>query len=195
MSKTMCFTGRRPKDLFGYVKENYVPLVNKLTDELIQFYKEQGFDTFITGGAQGFDQLAFWAVDRMKRQGYMVKNIVYAPFKKQENKWLKNGLFSQSEYQLMLSRADEVRYCDAEIDVLIASKWKINTALHSRNHDMVNSSILVFGLYPGFAWLEENCVGGTAECLRYAKEKEKKIYQMNPFTLECEYVQYKNGEI
>ena len=82
MSKTMSFTGRRPKDLFGYVKENYVPLVNKLTDELIQFYKEQGFDTFITGGAQGFDQLAFWAVDRMKRQGYMVKNIVYAPFKR-----------------------------------------------------------------------------------------------------------------
>ena len=190
MSKTMCFTGRRPKDLFGYVKENYVPLVNKLTDELIRFHKEQGFDVFITGGAQGFDQLAFWSVDRIKRQGFSVQNIVYAPFRKQESKWLQNGLFSQSEYQLMLSRADEVHYCNAEIDVLIASKWKINVALSGRNHDMVNSSELVFGLYPGDAWIDENCRGGTAECLRSAKDKRKEIYQMNPFTLECSFVRF-----
>lgn len=187
-SKIMCFTGRRPKDLFGYVKEKYNAIVDKLTLELIRFHLEEGYDTFITGGAQGFDQLAFWAVDRMKRMGYPVKNVVYAPFKKQENKWLEKGLFSRSEYRLMLSRADVVHYCDAEIDVLIASKWKINNALHSRNHDMVNSSVLVFGLYPGDAWMDEHCAGGTAECLRYAREQKKDIYQMNPFTLECEYV-------
>lgn len=184
MGKIMCFTGRRPKDLFGYTKEKYVPLVDALTKELIRFHLEEGYDTFITGGAQGFDQLAYWAVDRMKRMGYHVKNIVYAPFKKQENQWLEFGLFSKSEYRLMIARADKVHYCDENFDVTKEPKWKITSKLHMRNHDMVNTSELVFGLYPGDGWMDLNNKGGTSECLRYAKEQNKIIYQMNPFTLD-----------
>lgn len=185
--KAMSFTGRRPKDLFGYDKEKYRPIVDKLEEELIRFHLEEGFDTHITGGAQGFDQCVFWAVNRMKRLGYNVRNVLYIPFYKQENKWLKTGLFSQEEYRLMLSLADEVHCCNPNFDVLKEPKWKITSNLHARNHEMVADSVLVFGLYPGDGWMDENNKGGTSECLRYAREQQKTIYQMNPFTLECCY--------
>ena len=127
MGRVMCFTGRRPKDLFGYQKDKYISLVNKLVTELEKFYLE-GFDIFITGGAQGFDQLAFWAVNKLKQKGYPVKNIVYIPFLKQELKWLEKGLFSQSEYRLMLKMADEIKICSPDINVSEANKWEINSA-------------------------------------------------------------------
>lgn len=186
MEKTLCFTGRRPKDLFGYDKSKYIPLVNALTQELEYFYKI-GYRKFISGGAQGFDQLAFWAVNRLKQKYKDIKNILYIPFPKQECKWLENGLFSQSEYRLMISMADEVIYCTPNLNILIASKLDINIAMHKRNHDMVDSSSLVFGLYPTDLWQNKYTKGGTAECLRYAKDKNKVIYQMNPFNLECFY--------
>lgn len=187
MEKTLCFTGRRPKDLFGYDKTKYIPLVDALVIELRKFY-HQGYRNFISGGAQGFDQLAFWAVNRLKKEFPDVKNILYIPFPKQECKWLKNGLFSQSEYQLMVLMADEVKYCTPNLDIVIASKFEINIAMHKRNHDMVDDSSLIIGLYPTDLWMNENTQGGTAECLRYARDKKKIIYQINPFTLDCFYV-------
>ena len=67
MDKTLCFTGRRPKDLFGYDKDKYYPIVDKLELILEDFYL-QGFKKYISGGAQGFDQLSFWAVNRLKKK-------------------------------------------------------------------------------------------------------------------------------
>lgn len=184
MDKTLCFTGPRPKKLFGYDKTKYIPLVDALVEELEKLYK-LGYRNFISGGAQGFDQLAFWATNKLKQKYLDVNNIVYIPFNNQEVKWLTKGLFGQLEYKLMLSMADVVYCCSPNVDITIASKFEINHALHKRNHNMVDSSNLVFGLYPSDLWMNDNTRGGTAECLRYAKRKQKLIYQMNPFNLEC----------
>ena len=179
---SICFTGRRPKDLYGYKKEPYIPLVNALKEHLIEFYNK-GYRRFISGGAQGFDQLAFWAVNAAKREGYDMKNILYLPFRKQECKWLKTGLFSQYEYRLMVELADEVHYI-SDTDVATAKKYEINIALHKRNHAMVDDVSIVIGLYPGNGWDEPYASGGTAECLNYAKDHKKQIYILNPFTLD-----------
>lgn len=176
MDKSICFTGRRPKDLLGYDKKSYVPMVDALKRDIAALHQNYGFSRFISGGAQGFDQLAFWAVNALKRdQGLNIKNIVYVPFKEQECMWKQQGLFSQTEYGLMLSLADEVIII---ADINRSDKRAIVKAMHDRNHAMVDASNLVFGLYPDFSWSMPDTKGGTAECLKYALSKDKQIFQM-----------------
>lgn len=185
MSKTACFTGRRPKDLYGYNHDAYIPMVEAIKREL-RILIAQGYTKFITGGAQGFDQLAFWAVNSLKqKEGYNIQNIVYVPFEGQEMQWKETGLFSQKEYNLMLKLADGIKTLRV-IDR--TNKYEVTKALYSRNHDMVDDSDLVFGLFPDYSWLNKEVKSGTAECLRYAHNMCKPIYQMFVNTLACEYV-------
>lgn len=168
--KTMCFTGRRPKDLCGYDLSMYAQFMKDLSDLVYQkFYKDLCVRRFLTGGAQGFDQIAFWSVEYMKKKSGCedVENIVCIPFKEQESRWAAEGLFSQSEYRSILGRADRV----IEIS-------RINTidAFFMRNHMMCENSDLCLGLYPDGTW--ETSKGGTAECLRYAVEHTPAVYRL-----------------
>lgn len=94
---TICFTGPRPAKLYGYTKkEEYQKIVNQLK-EIIRGFAKFGIKNYITGGAQGFDQLAFWAVNSLKKE-YDIQNIVYIPFQGQERLWKKTGMFGQKDY-------------------------------------------------------------------------------------------------
>ena len=173
--KTVCFTGRRPKDLLSYdnryKKEYYQSLVDYLKETFRKLYEEEGYTRFISGGAQGFDQLVFWAVNALKRDGLPLKNIVYVPFQGYESRWQDTGLFSKSDFNLMLSCADEVKIL---VDHIPSN---IPVTLHERNHAMVNDSDLVIGLYPDDSWRTAK-KGGTAECLKYSSKKGKEIAQI-----------------
>ena len=183
--KTMCFTGRRPKDLLGYNRDDYLPMMEAIKECLREHIKN-GYTTFISGGAQGFDQLAFWAVNALKREGHEIKNIVYVPFNGQERIWAKEGLFSQAQYKQMLSKADEiVIVTEGEVN----DKASIVKALYERNHKMVADADAVFGLFPDMSWQEKSVKGGTAECLRYSMKQNKPIFQLSNTTLESWWVE------
>lgn len=188
MSKTLCFTGRRPKDL-GFteiiVSKNgreylknaqnesaYKDFVLSLSGILEKFY-ENGYTKFISGGAQGFDQLAFRAVSLVKEKHPEIQNIMYVPFRGQERQWLSFGYFGQDEYKKMLMVADEVYYV---VDKELTEYKSIVGALHARNHAMVAASDKVLALYPDDDWEEHK--GGTCECMRYAYSKGVPIVQM-----------------
>lgn len=163
MAKTICFTGRRPKFLCGYISHDaYKPFVAELR-EIIRGYYNKGYRRFITGGAQGFDQLAFWAVDQLKSELPDIENIVYIPYRNFGQYWAENGVFSRSEYRLMLSRATDVYYC---IDRELTDSHEIIKALMERNHAMVNDSDFVIALHNSPNFYGEK--GGTAECMKYA---------------------------
>lgn len=169
----ICFTGRRPNSLCGYIKDNYVPFVKQLVNILKKYITDDV--QFITGGAQGFDQLSFWAADELLHTNdtqFTIENIVYVPFKGQERNWRRDGLFGQNEYNSMLNHATSVVYLENEL----YEKYTIIRALYDRNHSMVNDSDIVIALYPDDSWTTEK--GGTAECMRYAKSKNKKIIQL-----------------
>lgn len=183
-SKNLCFTGRRPKDLFGYDHDAYIPMVEAIKKILREEFIPQGYNKFISGGAQGFDQLAFWAVNALKREGYDIKNVVYVPFRGQERAWKDTGLFSQKEYNLMLRLANEVIYLKENL----YSRSDIVKALYDRNHAMVDNSEAVFGLYPDYCWALPETKGGTAECLKYAQQRGKKIYQLSNETLRGQWI-------
>lgn len=169
--KTICFTGHRPNRLVGYTNRiPYSMFVKKLKEILIPFI-EQGYTRFITGGAQGTDQLAFWAVEGLKKAGYPVQNIVYVPYEGQELRWSREGMFSRQEYRSMLEKADGVVYLYKK-----EQSFKVVDALMKRNHAMCNSSDKIIGVYEGADFHNDN--GGTAECLRYAEKTFLEIVLM-----------------
>lgn len=113
---TVCFTGPRPKNIIPNAPyaDTSRPEYQKIVDHVAALVEEliaAGMKRFITGGAQGFDQLAFWAVYRCKKNHPEIVNDIYIPFPGQELRWAKNGIFSQSEYVQMLQLADHVYSC------------------------------------------------------------------------------------
>lgn len=167
---SMCFTGRRPKDLCGYDSSKYNGFVRELADAIYdEFYVGRGIRRYVTGGAQGFDQMAFWAVARMIKLHDLtdVENIVFVPFKGQELRWAEKGLFSQTEYWQMIEHATKV--------VIVCSDNSIN-ALFIRNEAMCDSTDICLALYPDDNWKDSK--GGTASCMRYAMRSKNEVFRL-----------------
>ncbi len=157
---SLCFTGRRPKDLCGYNTSKYKEFVTDLMKVIYEeFYEKRGVRRFITGGAQGFDQMAFWAVERMKSVYGLkdIQNVVFIPFEHQEIRWAQKGCFSIAEYRMMIKQADMI--------VVVCNNNSIQS-MFDRNHAMCQYSNYCLGLYPDDSWNTNK--GGTAECMRYA---------------------------
>ena len=170
----VCFTGRRPKDLCGYNHHSYTNFTTNLAKWLYETYGDD--TTFITGGAQGFDQIAFWAVDLIKTlypNASGIKNIVYVPLRGQDHIWKQSGAFSRDEYSLMLNTADEVVYLHEATE----NKKEIVMLLQRRNEAMVDASNHVIALYPDDGWRTAQH-SGTANCMNYALRKNKTLMQI-----------------
>lgn len=175
---TVCFTGSRPNKLRGYIKNSYVPFVSSLTDILSLIHATFGTSKYVSGGAQGMDQLSFWAVDRLKNSvsnKKAIKNILHKPFNGQELRWKETGLFSQAEYNTMCKYADEIVIVTDNVSS--EDYRQVCKALDDRNHSMVDISDLVIALYEDSNWL--NAQGsGTANCMKYAHKMHKPILQL-----------------
>lgn len=178
------FTGRRPKDLVGYDKRGYKWLIDWMENILYTMVTDlitKGYDTigFVTGGAQGFDQCSFWAVDQLKKNHpeLPIRNILMLPFKGQERKWAPFGTFSQDEYQKMIHAADETRY-STDPSVSLTGYNEIAKALTDRNTAMLNISNACIGLWPDKddSYQLSGTKGGTADALRKAIKKRIPIY-------------------
>ena len=183
--RTICFTGHRPHKLYGYgcsAWSSNQRLLLRIADEMEALIAAdggsfQGYD-FISGGAQGADQLCFWAVQELKerlartRPDITVRNIVYIPFKGQELLWPANGNFGQREYHAMLDRADVV------VDVSGGKRPTTSSTrlMFARSHAMVDSSDLLVCIWnePFIPGASGNR-GGTNECVRYALSHDRRV--------------------
>lgn len=171
--QTVCFTGPRPHKLAGFAKEAYQPVI----DTTMQFCKklyQVGAKQFISGGAQGFDMLAFETVDKLKSMYPDIKNVLYIPFTDYDKYFTDYGLFSKNYVRNLFAKADEVKYV-SQSDNLDREMAAI--LLNKRNEAMVDDSDIVIALYPDGSWLTAEH-SGTANCMRYAKQKDKMIYQI-----------------
>lgn len=165
-SKTVFFTGRRPKDLAGYRRDAYSDLSLYLTEYLKSVILPSGIDVFVTGGAQGFDQLSFQAVDNLKSAGLHIANVVCIPFYGQESIWRPYGLFSQKDYWNMLDSADEV-ICT--VNPKPDTRGGIMKALMDRNSKMMNMASTCIALWPDDdTWMNPATRSGTADAMRKA---------------------------
>lgn len=186
---TTCFVGTPPQYYFSdpfdinLHKNDYERTIDEIYKTIKPIFHKihnKGYVArFITGGRQGFEQLAFQAVERLKEQYDGIENVVYIPFANQDNRWPETGLFSQTEYQNMLEKADTVYNCNPQIDVETASIWDLSKAYRICKHMMIDASSNIIGQYTTNAWRKPYLKGGTEESLRYAKQKHLKMIVKN----------------
>lgn len=170
---TACFTGPRPKNLHGYERAAYGPILDALAGAIAGM-SVLGVDRFISGGAQGIDQLALRAVDRVKKSGRTLVNSLYIPFPGQAAPWKVTGFFSQAEWNECKDLADDWKYVSEE-NPDPQDRYAASKLLHGRNHAMVGDSDIVIAFLADRSMDWEHASGGTAECVRYAHKKGKPI--------------------
>lgn len=166
LSTTACFTGHRPngfgpsnKPMFQIQKE-----ISSLLRSAITYLYDNGYRTFISGGALGVDQWAAYEVIDLRNQDPDVKLIVAKPFPSQDIQWPE---YARKEFEIICASADEV--IDVSPDPY--ATWK----MHARNSFMVDKSSAVVAVK-----IPDVMSGGTASCCAYAERKGKNIIYIDP---------------
>lgn len=158
MTKTVAFTGHRPNKLGGYTwNKSFVALYKKE----IAFLIEEGYNTFISGGAMGIDMYAWQAVHELqKHKEYsFIKNILYIPCPEQANKWSREY---QEYHKYMVKNSNHVQ--------IIESKYSI-TCMNARNKAMINKANLLVAYWNGSG-------GGTRNAINYAHKKNVQVVNL-----------------
>lgn len=148
----ICGTGHRPDKLGGYTKQ----AAQRLRRIATAWIEENKPDAVVSGMALGWDTaLAKAAIISG------VPLIAAVPFKGQESRWPAE---SQDTFNKLLSVAKEIVYVS---DGGYAA-WKMQV----RNRWMVDNTDAVLALYNG------DLSGGTYNCVTYASEKQKQIFNL-----------------
>lgn len=175
---TCCFTGHRPKELWGYylsANANYDNLRAYLLQNVLPILYEKGYRSFVTGGAQGFDQIVFEAIYMFKQTHPDIENVIYAPCRNQESNWF-DGMnrFCKGYYRRLLVLADRVEY--------VTNTEYTPTCMNARNEAMIRDSSCVVALFNGDVTKARKSMSGTENTLTMAiNENNYHIYQINYF--------------
>lgn len=166
------FTGHRPNKLpggYNMIHESNLEISYRLENQL-QTLIGIGVDTFISGGALGFDWLAFLTVNRIKKNSpdKGIKNILALPFLYQDNNWIEESV---KMYNYIKNLADDIVYVDR------LSEYKLKgiredmyhpAKMQQRNMYMVDKSKYLVSYYDGSK-------GGTRNCIKYAERLKRDI--------------------
>lgn len=148
--KACCFTGHR---IIG---------ADLSTDVLvrgIEYLIAQGVDTFICGGATGFDTLCAQEVLNARKRHPHIKLHIYAPCNNQSERW---GFTDRLRYNKILKKAD---YVD------MPSRPYYDGCMKERNYKMVDSSAYCI------CYLNDPR-SGTGQTYRYAKQKGLTVFNI-----------------
>ena len=146
------FTGHRQ------APETLVPQLDKIIDALIA----QGFTTFLSGMALGFDMMAAEAVLKAKQTHPEVKLIAVLPFPEQDSKF---SAQTKLKYRYILSQADKT--------VITSPSYTNAGVYHIRNRYLVDHCSLIVCYFNGTP-------GGTQKTLEFAQRSGKQIITLNP---------------
>ena len=156
-----CFTGHRK------IPPSHRLWLQCRLQEAIASLADRGVDTFLAGGALGFDTLAAQEVLRLKAAELpQLRLVLVLPCLGQEARWRPED--ARLYYQL-LDQADEVIYT---ADVY--SKW----CMFQRNRYLVNHS-----RYCLCYFLEGETRGGTAYTVSYARRQGLEVENLWDFSL------------
>lgn len=145
---SFAFTGHRTEKL-PQSEENMFTLQDYLKKEVTSAI-ENGYTTFYTGMAYGFDLMAGALILEMKEK-FDLKLIAAVPFRGQEKAYNQENI---KEYQRILSHCNDVIVCHEKFRRGI---------YHQRNRLMVDNSNLVIAY--------SNGTGGTHYTVNYAQKK------------------------
>lgn len=163
-------TGHRPNGLpkeYGYNINNEAwtklkEYIEVTIEECYKYATQNEELTLVTGMALGVDT-AFWEVaDRLRKNNKNIRIEAAVPFVGQEKKWTEE---SQRQYKKMLSESNKV--------TIVSEGGFATWKMMARNRYMVNKSDIVIAVI-----CKET--GGTAQCVKYAKEHNKVVIKINP---------------
>ena len=142
MNERICgFTGHRI--IKGEIK-------TRLENEISSLC-EKGYNTFLSGGALGFDTAAAQTVLNLKEK-YDIKLILILPCKNQDLKWKE---YDKEVYKNLKAQAD---------DIIYTSDNYYNGCMLRRNDYIIDKSKIIISY-------QYKNTGGTAYTVRKAKEK------------------------
>lgn len=166
----ICITGHRPNGLpreYGYNLNNEAwsklkEYIEVTIEESYKFASTNEKLTLVTGMALGVDT-AFWEVAaKLRKNNPNIRIEAALPFVEQKKKWTEQ---SQKQYKKMLSESDKV--------TIVSEGGFATYKMMARNRYMVNKSDIVIAVI-----CKET--GGTAQCVKYAKEHNKVVIEINP---------------
>lgn len=164
--KTCCFSGYRPHK-FGFEFKNNNPAYAKLESDLMNAILksiEEGYTTFLCGGAMGFDLLGGETVLLLKEKHPDIKLISVIAFNGQEktfpNEW-------KERYNNVLKKSDYVHK--------VCKKYT-KGCYHMRNYEMIYSSTRVITYFNGR-------IGGTANTISIAQREGLDVLNICPDNL------------
>ncbi len=141
-------TGHRPDKLGGYSD----PILRNLTEDAAAYLEEQKPTMAISGMAQGWDMA--WAIAAL---GLKIPLLCALPFEGQFSKWPQEA---QVRWNNIIHHANNVVF----VHKGEYAAWK----MLARNKWMVDHCDKVCALWDGSS-------GGTANCVDYARKKNKPI--------------------
>ena len=142
--KTACFTGHRNLGL-DLNRGRLVRCIEKAISK--------GCDTFVCGGALGFDTLAARTVLELKNIHPHIQLHMYLPCANQSERW---SIAQKREYNRILSAADLVDR---------VTRPYYDGCMRERNYKMVDASDLCI------CYINNIERSGTAQTVRYAKRR------------------------
>lgn len=163
-STTLCFTGHRAQKLPWGFNENDVrcdTMKEKLQNEIEKSINE-GYTTFLTGMALGFDIICTEILLKIKKKYKNIKIIGAIPCKTQDCKWQEKD---KKRYREILAQLDGIR--------CIYDKYIGAECMLERNRYMVNHSSKMIALFNGQ-------YGGTKSTIDYAKKQGLKVVVIEP---------------
>ena len=155
-SHTCCFSGYRPEKM---PFRTYDP-----DDRAVELAVSQGYHTFLSGMAAGFDIWAAEAVIRA-RAHHDIRLLCAVPHDHQSDRFAPSW---KKRYNVCLVNSDAVR--------VFASNY-FSGCFSVRNRFMVDSSSLLICYFDGQA-------GGTAQTVHYAQSSGLHIINLSPRTYD-----------
>lgn len=147
-----CFTGHRT------LGTDFRPkLAYSFMEYLVDF---RNIDTFICGGALGYDVEMGYLVLKLKQTRPKVKLWMFLPCTDQSARW---SYSDKKRYEELLSRADLIDCPPTTYN---------NTVMRTRNYKMVDYSRHCLTYFNG------KQISGTAQTVRYAKRNGLLIYNL-----------------
>lgn len=173
-AETVAFMGPRPAKLGGYDVNNYAKL-NETVTNIVESLISYGTTSFVTNGAQGFNQMVFWTIDSARKCYSDIQNKLCLPFDGQEKKWTEDGIFGQRIFRQLKINATNKRFIG---DLNGSDDYKVVAeALRKCDETIVDETDLLIALYPSYTWMKDSD-DETSSCMRYAAKANKPILQL-----------------
>lgn len=161
---TVCFSGHRSQKLpWGFDENDSRCLAVKQTlRQEIEAAVKNGYDTFLSGMALGFDMMCAEIVLELKKTYPSIHLIGVIPCRNQDQKWPRE---QKKRYHSLLKQTDGVR--------CIYERYNGAACMLERNRYMINHASLLIALYDGQP-------GGTHYTVDYATRCGLKVVIIPP---------------